>query len=247
MEDSDRQERIEKLMREPTPLEVTNYEEKIRRNLLIASMIVFALTYLQLVPASDSKFFGLSFDNLTPKSIYIILLIIISYELIHYVWLILNKLAYWRVRLTGTNPGVSRGNGGMRFGSEFDPEDYSGEQENSTFYVWMLDSKRSFKEVFQSYDSKWNSIEIATFDNQSLDQKTAEDILKKLNEISQIQSRLEGHVTNIRIEASFNRFEKWYSMMIRSQSLRWIILDFLLPILGGFGALGALLYRWYGL
>ncbi|ELU4011386.1 hypothetical protein QPB16_004319 [Vibrio vulnificus] len=239
--DSSKIEAIEKLMGDPTPLEVTDYEEKIRRNLLFASMVVFGLTYLKLIPSSDSKFFGLSFDNLTPESIYIVLLVIVSYELTHYIWLVVNKISYWKVRLTGTNPGVTRGNTGMRFGDEFDSYDHAGNQENSNFYVWMLEQNRTLNPILNNYSETWAKLESMAFDNESLDSSRSQEVLTKLNEISALQTRLEKHLTNIRIDASMQRFDSNYSMMVRSQSLRWVMLDLILPVLSGVGAIVLLL------
>ncbi|OCH31081.1 hypothetical protein A6E13_18440 [Aliivibrio fischeri] len=241
--DSKRIDEIEKLMGEPAPLEVSDYEEKIRRNLLFASMIVFALTFLELIPNSESKFFGLSFDNLTPESIYIVLLIIVSYELVHYIWLVANKISYWRVRLTGTNPGVSRGSSGMTFGNEFDSYDHIGEQKHSNFYVWMLEYKKTINPIIENYDEKWKNLENIVFESDSINDSHSKDLLNKLNEIYSLQERLEKHLTNIRIDASMCRFDSWYSLMIRSQSLRWLVLDLILPILSGLGAMFFLIYR----
>ncbi|GHZ08329.1 hypothetical protein [Vibrio cholerae] len=241
--DSKKIEAIEKLMGDPTPLEVTDYEEKIRRNLLFASMIVFGLTYLKLIPNSDSKFFGLSFDNLTPESIYIVLIVIVSYELVHYIWLVVNKISYWKIRLTGTTPGVTRGNAGMRFGNEFDPYDHAGNQENSNFYVWMLEQKNTVNPLLNNYSETWAKLEKLAFETESLESSHSQELLNKLNEISSVQTRLEKHLTNIRMDASMQRFDSSFAMMIRSQSLRWIILDFILPIVSGLAAIGFLLYR----
>ncbi|EJP3280912.1 hypothetical protein O1B84_003340 [Vibrio cholerae] len=108
----DQQERIEQIMKEPHPLEASDHEEKIRRNLLLASAVSFCFTYLKLMPAKDTSFMGLKFENLTPETIYVLLLAFVVYELIQYSWLVTNKFMYWRVRLTGINTQVIRGNKG---------------------------------------------------------------------------------------------------------------------------------------
>ncbi|MCS0433750.1 hypothetical protein R7O12_10765 [Vibrio sp. Vb1574] len=235
--------KIEDLMGSPFPLEVTDYEEKIRRNLLFASMIVFGTTYLKLIPTPDSKFFGLSFENLTVDSVYIILLLVVVYELLHYIWLVSNKLMYWRVRLTGTTPKASRGNSGMRFGSQFDSFDHGGKQEDSTFYVWMLEQRFSLDEEFERHNSIWINLEDKAFSSEHLKSNDVQEILRKLNEVKSSQDKLYSHLNNLRIDASMHYFDSWFSKMLISQSVRWLILDFILPILSGVLAIGFLAYR----
>lgn len=137
-----RKEQVEQLMQEPMPIAVTDYEERIRRNLLIASAISVCFTYFKLIPAKDSTLLGgFKFENLTPDTIYFLLLLFVLYEFVHYLWLVANKLMYWRIRLTGTNPGEVRDNQGAMSDSHNDPYDYKGKQENSNFYIWLIENK----------------------------------------------------------------------------------------------------------
>jgi hypothetical protein len=46
----DKEKLIELIMKEPSPLEATEYEEKIRRNLLISSMIAIMSLFLGITP-----------------------------------------------------------------------------------------------------------------------------------------------------------------------------------------------------
>ena len=86
------EEKTEKIMKEPSPVEVSNYEEKIRRNLMIGSALAFVFTYLELIPSPNSRFLGgLMFENLTPKTIYVLSFVFIVYEFIQYFWLVSNN------------------------------------------------------------------------------------------------------------------------------------------------------------
>ncbi|EKF9792743.1 hypothetical protein O1D11_003459 [Vibrio cholerae] len=226
----DQQERIEQIMKEPHPLEASDHEEKIRRNLLLASAVSFCFTYLKLMPAKDTSFMGLKFENLTPETIYVLLLAFVVYELIQYSWLVTNKFMYWRVRLTGINTQVIRGNKGGRLASENDPYDYSGKPENSNFYTWMLESKGKIVRRKDALDSAWVDVEAYAFSSKELTSTERKDLLNKLNEIQTHTSLLDKSISNIRISASMTRFDNWFSMLVRSQSIRWVVLDFLLPI-----------------
>lgn len=233
------EERIEQIMKEPLPIEASDHEEKIRRNLLLASAISFCFTYLKLMPAKDTSFMGLKFENLTPETIYVLLLAFVGFELFQYTWLVSNRFIYWRVRLTGINTQVTRGNRGGMFASENDPYDYSGKPENSNFYTWMLENKRDVVSRKDALDSAWSKVESYTFNSKNLTTTERKDILNKLNEIQTQTSLLEKNITNIRISASMKRFDNWFSMLVRSQSIRWLLLDFLLPV--SFGLLAIVL------
>ncbi|WP_372378576.1 hypothetical protein ACBZ91_06840 [Vibrio natriegens] len=238
-EDHDQEtlKKIESVMREPKGIEITDYEERIRRNLLFSSLLALAFTWLSLSINNDSTFFGgLRFDNITPKAVYWILLSIISYEFIHYVWVQFNNFSHWRIRLTGMTISEVRGDGGPgRLGGMNVPEDYSGRDENSNFYNWMFENRTDrttamtellkqsseFKELVDSLkqahsgDSKLSSM-ISELDRKS---KT----------IEQSTSSLTKAVENIRVNGSMLRFDQWYKILIRSQNARWITLDMLLP------------------
>ncbi|MCE7553619.1 hypothetical protein [Aliivibrio fischeri] len=62
----ERKEQIEKIMKEPSPLEVTDYEEKIRRNLVLSSSAAIVFTSLGLQLSPSSRFLGgIQFNNIT--------------------------------------------------------------------------------------------------------------------------------------------------------------------------------------
>lgn len=241
----EKKEQIEEIMKEPLAIESNDYEEKIRRNLLLASAVSFCFTYLKLMPAKDTPFMGLKFENLTPDTIYLLLLIFVGYELIQYAWLVSNKFIYWRVRLTGTNTQVLRGNRGGTFATEDDPSDYTGKPENSNFYTWVLENKRDTDIRSKEIDASWVKIESYVSESEALTPENRNELLVKLNEIDAHTNSLNTTVNNIRISASMNRFDNWFKMLVRSQSIRWFLLDFLLPIIFGLVAIVFLIHKIY--
>ncbi|XNT04642.1 hypothetical protein AB6D20_025985 [Vibrio splendidus] len=220
-------------MKEPLGIESSDYEEKIRRNLLLASAISFCFTYLKLTPAKDTLFMGLKFENLTSETIYLLLLVFVGYELVQYTWLVMNKFLYWRVRLTGTSTQVLRGNRGGSFATENDPSDYTGKPENSNFYTWVLENKRDTDHRSKAIEDAWVKVESYVFQSEALAPKDRNELLSKLNEIYSHTNLLNTSINNIRVSASMSRFDNWFNMLVRSQSIRWVLLDFLLPIVFG--------------
>lgn len=242
----DLDERIESVMREPNPIVATEQEEKVRRNLLIGNVVTFCFVYLKLMPSNEFSILGLKFDHLTPSNIYVILLIYVCYELIYYLWLTTNKFMYWRVRLTGINVQTVRGSqAGVSFSNENSPLDHTGSNENSNFYVWLLESKTPFFSRINAWESSWKSIEKFSFDNTELGPDERTKILDSLKTIEQHTKHLTDTVNNIRISASMRRFDSWFKMLIRSQSWRWIIMDCLFPLVSGFVAVGLLLAKMF--
>lgn len=218
---------IEKIMKEPACIESTDYEEKIRRNLLFASAISFCFTYLKLMPAKDSPFMGLKFENLTPETIYLLLFIFVIYQLLQYSWIVSNKFLYWRVRLTGINKEISRGSRGGFFAEEIVFDDYTGKPENSNFYTWMLENKSDIQDKKNSMNKAWLELESYAYNSSELERR---DILKTLNDILNKTHQLDVRINNLRISASMKRFDSWFEMLIKSQSIRWLVFDFVIPI-----------------
>ncbi len=236
--DQEKLNMIESIMREPKGIEITDYEERIRRNLLFSSLLALAFTWLHLSITKDSTFFGgLQFDNITPKAVYWILLAIISYEFIHYFWVQFNNFSHWRIRLTGMTIPEVRGDGGPgRMGGMNAPEDYSGKDENSNFYNWMFENRRDRTTAMtdllkrsSEFQELVDSLKQANSGDSNLS-KMLSELDNKSKTIEQSTSNLTKAVESIRVNGSMLRFDQWYRILIRSQNARWIILDMLLPV-----------------
>ncbi|EPT0966460.1 hypothetical protein ACVOUJ_004126, partial [Vibrio vulnificus] len=224
-------EQVESVMKEPMAIEPTDYEEKIRRNLIVASSITLVMIKLGLMPAADSRFLGgMKFDNLIPDTIYTILFVVVAYEFVHYSWILINKFSYWRIRLTGTKHTEFRGNRGS-IGSDYEQLDFTGKSENSNLYVWMLENNSASNSAIEQLNKHWLEVEslCQNIKSDSSKQSNLNDLLKKLNDIDNTIKGLEPHLTNIRISASLHRFDNWYHFLVRSQSAKWLILDVVLP------------------
>ena len=236
--DQEKLKMIESVMREPKGIEITDYEERIRRNVLFSSLLALAFTWLGLSINKDSTFFGgLHFDNITPKAVYWILLSIISYELIHYFWVQFNNFSHWKIRLTGMTIPEVRGDGGPgRMGGMNAPEDYSGKDENSNFYNWMFENRSDRTTAMTNllkrsseFQELVDSLKQAHSGDANLS-KMLSELDNKSKTIEQSTSNLTKAVENIRVNGSMLRFDQWYKILIRSQNARWIILDMLLPV-----------------
>ncbi|MEZ9523409.1 hypothetical protein [Enterovibrio norvegicus] len=233
---------IEKIMREPKGLELSDKEEKIRRNLLLASTTMILFNILGLEVTDGSRFLGgLQFNNLTTNHIYIVFSIIITYKLAHYTWLVINQFLYWRVRLTGIESIPIRGGSGT-FSSFNSPSDKTGKEENSNFYVWMLEQQEEFTDRVKKEYSILDEIKKTYESSNSIDGKSnILDFCKKVQHLKNEISNQQHTIENIRISSSMCRFDLWYENLIKSQSRKWVILDVILPLTVGFSSLILLL------
>ncbi|QNF15902.1 hypothetical protein FT669_00330 [Aeromonas jandaei] len=233
----DKEKLIELIMKEPSPLEATEYEEKIRRNLLISSMIAIMSLFFGITPTEQVEIWGLKFQNVTMNSIYVVLLTIIIYELGHYCWIVFNKFAYWRVRLTGSKLGTYRGSSGG-FSGDDPQEDTVGDEINSTFYNWMIERTHGYHALIDLISNQKAELDILS--RKVLEEESNPEVISKIelkvNALNDSVERLSKYLDSIRISESMKRFDKWFDMVIKSQSRRWLILDCIFPISVGFFA-----------
>ncbi|MGF1765015.1 hypothetical protein [Aliivibrio kagoshimensis] len=241
-------EQIEQLMKAPSSLEVTAYEEKIRRNLIVSAAAAIVFSFLDLQISPDSRFLGgIQFNNITSELVYKVLLIVIIYESVHYLWLVKNHFMYWRVRLTGTKHVEVRGNTGAMFGDQHAPTDHYGKDENSNFYVWMLEQQNAFLNQITNNEKQWAQIEdwVKSLKNESLKGVSESVISDRFNNLTNAINEQQRTINNIRISASMNRFDNWYDSLVKSQSWRWLVLDVALPALLSTLAITTLSYELY--
>lgn len=233
--DKERLEHIENVMKSPKGIAILDYEERIRRNLLLVSIAAIAFTWLNLEVDTTKAFFGvLTFKNLTQENIYWVFFAVLVYEFLHYFWIQLNNFGEWRIRLTGTSHQNVRGSGGgARFGGENSPFDYSGDDQNSNFYTWIFDNKHDRTTAMTQLLKMSGDLEIlikSMQESKDSNNKQLQELASKTNSISSSIERLERALQNIRIDSSMLRFDQWFRILVTSQNFRWLILDIALPL-----------------
>ncbi|MBW3844996.1 hypothetical protein [Aeromonas hydrophila] len=230
----DNQSKIEQIMKEPSPLEATEYEERIRRNLLVFSMAACLSLFLEISPTNKTEIWGIGFENLTVKSFYTVLLLVICYEFIHYLWIIWDKFAFWRVRLTGCKLEVRRGSTAT-FGSSNSQSDSTGKEVNSNLYVWMIERAPSYHAVMDQIDKKQTELTqmISNVNNEQLGDTVLSQVRDTLVELDKHIITMNEYLNSMRVNESLKRFDNWFDLMIKTQSIRWLMLDVILPTVSG--------------
>lgn len=235
------QEKVEKILGEPFAMDFSDYVRKIRNNLIITSLISIALLLGGLRIAPDSTFLGLKFTGLDNNLILQTLFFLNAYIFIHFLWSSHDHFQEWWLRLTGTKVAyVTTG----RFSAE--GADYPSDPRQSTLYNWWNDEARkisSLQEPLNNIQTKLKEWEATiTKSPEGADTnvvntftlRVSEDVNKLNASVEQIGKTLESP----RIPASLKRFDGHFQFFLRSQNLRWLIIELGFPLaLGGYALL----------
>jgi hypothetical protein len=237
-------EAVEKALGSPIGAELPENAIKVRRNLLISSMVALFVAFggLKLDPASS--ILGFKFVGLTDDLIRIGLAAVTLYLLLHFLWYVYDALLEWRLRVTGTRLSFVTT---ARMASEHG--DYPNDPRQSTLYHWWSEEAKRMGNVGAralAVDDKLRESQQAV--RALLEEKGSgsnlQNILNVLTEMRNALTELNRSVEHIRktldsdrISVSLKRFDGWFELFLRSQNLRWLIVDAVVPSLLGTWAL----------
>lgn len=217
-----------------------NFDEnthRVRRNLLIFSVIALFYKLSGATLKKESSFFGLQFENVNPEMIDLFLLWIVIYHLIHFAWLAFEHCQHNIVGLTRVGKKDIKGNLG-----EINLKD-----DTWNLYLWW---KKNYSD---------NSSDILKIDNfldmiKCLDElvlKIIDDSKnepQKLNDgyVIYIANKIKNQIKHINstrhhsIQDSLSKFDKGYKNYSLTNRLRWLVLEIGIPVLMGLSAVGFL-------
>lgn len=227
---------LKKVIDEPIFLGYTDNVKKTRNILLVFSFISLFLIFGKLTINSSSTILGLKFDGLDTKIIYIGLLILISFSFINFIWSSYDAFQEWQIRQSGAKKFNKTYNDIIYTdmdNSYLSPND----PRNSTLYYWwstqakktddvniaineLLKNNQKILEILNSNEGReLNSYRLKIYDN-----------FEKLDEVKKSFHVLENAFNSKQIEQSLAKFNSRFKTLILSQNLRWIILDFFIPL-----------------
>lgn len=233
---------VQKVLGEPFWYEFQDSVIKIRRNLLITSIVTIAVFLGDLHIDPGSTIFGLKFTGLTDDFVKIGLSLITIYFFVHFLWCGIDSFFEWRARVTGTKVAfVTTG----RFAGK--GADYPNDPRQSTLYNWWLDQAHKISNISETmnkieYDIKEWDATLKEKYNKGADSINITNACSLINRAIQSINELKRSIKNVeqtlksnRIPASLERFDNWFKLLLKSQNLRWLFIEFLLPLsLGGF-------------
>lgn len=245
---TEKQAHVEKILGEPYMPDFSEEALKVRRNLLALSLISIAGTVAGVRIAPDSPVFGFHLEYLDQAVIGKVVALVVGYMLMHFLWYVIDAFAGWRIRVTGTR--VSFVTTGTWSSADLD---YPSDPRQSTLYNWWRERRPAVAQLCDALpviEASLSKVQASLADLQAppgaVDNST--NVLRSLSEAQQSFDNLKRAVEasrsleeSPRMLVSLRRFDRWYSFWLRSQNLRWIILDAGLPLLLGATALGLLL------
>ncbi|MBI5900215.1 MAG: hypothetical protein HZB40_13410 [Rhodocyclales bacterium] len=235
---------VENVLGEPAFAEFPQNAWKIRTNLIMASVISVTVALAGLHIDRDSTLLGLKFNGLNDFVFRTGLFWITLYLLLHFIWSAFDSLLEWRLRITGTKVAfVTTG----VFSSEH--ADYPSDPRQSTLYNWWKGEATKIGDIAAKLSEIENQLREwdARLSTRFADQADALNVANASTSISSAREavvKLERSVLEVRntisaarIPVSLQRFDGWFQLFLRSQNLRWLIIEFGAPILLGAYAL----------
>ncbi|MBE0349918.1 hypothetical protein SAMN04487854_11081 [Pseudoalteromonas lipolytica] len=186
--------------------------QRLKRNLLVSSIITIALSLQKVTMAKDIKFAGYNLEGLSVETLFYSLMFITLYLLIDFILSMMNHLRGNHIRLTGIN--VVKPTAGVYSGGH-DYEPSTAEERQSSLYSWWY-KQAKFAESTEK-----------TIEKLLLE---AEDsgIKDKLNNIEFSLKVLKEK--KIFIQSTMIRFERSFWKLIRMQYIRFLIFDLFAPV-----------------
>ena len=158
------------------------------------------------------------------------------YFLIHFLWCSIDHIQEWRLRVTGTRVAFITA---ASYTSE--EGDYPSDPRQSSLYNWWKGQAILISSLTDPLDSintklaEWElKVNEALKDNDPNVSTTCASINKVNEDITKLKSSIENvekTLTSNRIPASLYRFDKWFLFFLRSQNLRWLVIELMLPML----------------
>lgn len=200
---------------------------KIRRNLLVTGVVAtFYKLKLGSIDTDKTSLFGVRFTELDQGAVDALLFLLIAYFLIHFVWCALEDLQAWRFRLTGLTVPKPR-NSMMFAGKNSDAGGH--DQKQLTLGAWW---SKNIQNVRSTRDAAFDK-QLASFLEKLQEQETLQhtEIKAAIHNIKQNCENIMADTAHVTVALA--RYEKGFLRHQQSQAIRWILLEFGLPVVLG--------------
>ncbi|MCF3629537.1 hypothetical protein RJ527_18870 [Thalassospiraceae bacterium LMO-SO8] len=244
-QEPDNFDEVAKVLGEPILPDYSDNTLRIRRNLLIVSVISIAYGWGDLKIAPDSTLFGVKFDNVDPVAINWLIFCLLAYHVVHFAWNSVTHLQEWRIRLTGTKLTFITG---AKYGSA--DGDYPDDPRQSSLYGWWVNQAHQIgniktpllqieSDLKRYYEEILRLVKEAEPENRSLHNEivgksgTLVDVHGKISQLRQKVEAAEKTITSKRVPESLRRFDVWFKLFEINNLTRWFVIEFTFPIVLG--------------
>lgn len=238
-------EEMAKVLGEPVGFDISETAAKLRRNLMLVSMLVMVLIVGQIEPGADFSVFGVKLTGVTPFKLMVGLSIVLAYTFFHFVWCCYEIYSEWSIRITGTKLSFVTG---AKLGAT--GADYPNNPKQSTLYTWWLQEARSmtaYSELLNRVDESIHEFSSHIEQLQKRDMTSAgsvsQSIQRMSNTLEQVRHSLasaESVITSTRVPESLSRFDRRFRLLLKSQNLRTAIIEVGIPVFLSLAAAGYL-------
>jgi len=214
-----------------------NFDEnthRVRRNLLIFSVIALFYKLSGATLGNESSFFGLKFEDVDTVWVDRFLLLIVIYHLIHFLWLAYEHFQHNIISLTRVGKKDVRGNNGWNGNGEITLKD-----DTWNLYFWMkkIDAKEHplFKKNNKIYEisNQFTELKNLILQHEGSERNVyietnLEAIRQNLNLIIQRNEAIDETIAK-----PLKKFDKYFKNYSLTNKLRWGIIEFGIPFLLG--------------
>ncbi|WP_064116724.1 hypothetical protein [Pseudomonas fluorescens] len=241
---------VDKALGSPVDFESSDEAKKIKRNLLTISVIVIALILGEITASDKISLFGVSLEGVTPQKLMSGLGLFLIYNFLHYIWFCFDLFGEWSIRITGTRSAFITA--GMFASKDCD---YPSDPKQSSLYNWWRSERHGLikterriedaEEIAKYLDEVRTPPPNKSFGDLRIDSHLGEQALtKEINSIRSDLQEIKKLLDAPRITVSLRRFDKRFELLLRSQNLKVLLFELLLPnLIAAFAVL--LLYGFF--
>ena len=228
-------EELEKTLGAPIGFGISDTAMKLRRNLLLTSVVVIILVLGEIQAGADFSLLGVKLTGVTPFKLMVGLAVMLGYNLVHFAWYCYEFYSEWAIRITGTKLGFVTG---AKWASE--GADYPDDPKQSSLYTWWLQEARSmgsYRDLLVKVEDGLKSLNGHIDELQRKDMSTAGSVSRSIQEVKSSLDQIkrsvessEGVILSTRIPVSLERFDNRFRLLLNSQNIRIVLIEIGLPL-----------------
>lgn len=229
----DERKAVEKAIGEPFMEDFSDNTLRIRRNLLAVTSVALFYKLGGLSINSTSALFGIKLDGLTPDKVDWAFFLALCYLFAHFLWNSLDHFKEWRLRLTGSKVAFITA---AKFGSEL--VDTPAHPRQSTLYTYLLGKRRVTADLERQIADIERRMAAWPKEEGVGEAPSATNLKPHVDSVMEVMKGIKQKLVYLdRIPVSLARFEKGFRSFRASQSARWLVLEWGMPLALGIWAL----------
>jgi hypothetical protein len=239
---------VKKALGDPVIDDLPDLARKLRRNLLVSSSLALIYVWGR-IKLERTAPLGVEITELSEPVISISLLLIVLYNLIHFVWHCFDYIGIWRIHLTGTRLAFLTGS---KWASEH--ADYPEDPRQSNLYRWWQEKAAGIGNLSQiartleetasqlscaakKYEPSAGELSVHFFSD------SASTLVEKASELSRKLDAINKLLLSNQPPVSIERFDRWFANFKTSHLIRLFVVELGVPCVLAIAALASITIR----